>query len=369
MMDKTTSLVTFTRREFAKTTAAMGLTAALVSPAKASRLLAPNKLKLGIDNFAVRAMGWKAKELIDYAAKLECDTLFITDLNAFNSHEDRHLADLRLKAADSGVSIYLGGWSICPTSVTFRDTWGSADEHLALGIRMAKTLGSPVYRVILGSRKDRLTEGGIDARIDDTVKVLKAARSRAMDAGVKIAVENHAGDMHSLELVRLVEEAGTDFVGVNIDAGNAVWTLEDPLQNLETLGKYVLTSSLRDSAVWRTPDDVKMQWVAMGSGDVDWKTYFARFAALCPDAPVNIETISGAPRELAIESEDFWRSWPQGKPEGFVQFLAWVGRGQPRQPWSRPTGIDQKRADQDFQRADLEKSIRYCREELGLGLR
>jgi 3-oxoisoapionate decarboxylase len=44
--------------------------------------------------------------------------------------------------------------------------------------------------------------------IDDTVAVLKGVRSRAVDAGVKIAVENHAGDMQSRELKRLVEAAG-----------------------------------------------------------------------------------------------------------------------------------------------------------------
>ena len=285
MTNKGTSSVNVTRREFTRGLAAIGIGATVGRISAASTSASQRRLKLGIDNFAVRAMGWKASALIDYAAELNCDSLFITDLNAFENHNDNHLADLRQQADDKGVSIYLGGWSICPTSVTFRDTWGSADEHLALGVRMAKALGSPVYRVILGSRNDRLTEGGIEARIDDTVKVLKAGRNRAMDAGVKIAVENHAGDMHSLELVRLIEAAGADFVGANIDAGNAVWTLEDPLQNLENLGKYVLTSSLRDTAVWRTPGHVHAQWVAMGSGDVDWKQYFARQSPGSRSAP------------------------------------------------------------------------------------
>ncbi len=368
MIDRNTNSLHVTRRHFTRGVLAIGLGATLKGPAFAN-VADQRRLQLGIDNFAVRAMGWKASELIDYTAQLKCDSLFITDLHAFESHDEAHLTTLRQEATDKGVAIYLGGWSICPTSVTFRDTWGSADEHLALGIRMARALGSPVYRVILGSHKDRLTNGGINARIKDTVKVLKAARTRANDAGVKVAVENHAGDMHSLELVRLIEEAGTDFVGANIDAGNAVWTLEDPLQNLDNLGKYVLTSSLRDTAVWQTPNGVKTQWVAMGSGDVDWKKYFARFAEVCPNAPVNIETISGRPREFATETDEFWKSWPNGKPEGFDRFLAWAGQGKAREPWSPPIGADQAKANQAFQRADLEKSIRYCREELGLGLR
>src|SRR5204862_8240016 len=108
--------------------------------------------------------------------------------------------------------------------------------------------------VVLGTMEDRKTEGGIRARIADTVAVLKACRRDALDTGVKVAVENHAGDMHSWELRDLIEAAGRDFVGANIDSGNAAWTLEDPLDVLENLGKYTICSSLRDDMVWQTPD-------------------------------------------------------------------------------------------------------------------
>ena len=46
------------------------------------RSSAAPKIKLGMDNFAVRAMGWKAPALIDYAASLKLDTLLISDLDA-----------------------------------------------------------------------------------------------------------------------------------------------------------------------------------------------------------------------------------------------------------------------------------------------
>ena len=208
------------RREFFATSTAIAASAAL--PAWAANK-EEEPLRLGIDNFAVRAMGWKAKELVDYAKVLRCDSLFITDLGPFESFTGRYLKGVKNYADDKGIKIYVGSWSICPTSVTFKKDWGSAAEHLALGIRVSKILGSPAFRVILGSRKDRMTEGGIDARIDDTVKLLKANKSVAVDAGVKIAMENHAGDMHSLELVRLVEEAGKDWVGVNLDSGKCNW--------------------------------------------------------------------------------------------------------------------------------------------------
>ncbi len=45
------------------------------------------------------------------------------------------------------------------------------------------------------------------------VQVLHNVRSRVMDAGLKIAIENHAGDMQARELKTLIEEAGPRFRG------------------------------------------------------------------------------------------------------------------------------------------------------------
>ena len=350
------------RRQF------IAASAAATATATALPVLArtPKPLRLGLDNFAVRAMGWNADELVDYTATLKCDSLFITDLFAFESFTPRYLREVKRHADDKGIRLYVGSWSLCPTSVTFKKDWGTAAAHLALGVRVCKALESPVFRVVLGSRKDRLTVGGIEARIDDMVKFLKANKTRATDAGIKIAVENHAGDMHSLELVQLVEAAGKDWVGVNLDSGNAVWTLEDPFENLKNLAPYTLTSSLRDTMAWPSTNGFTAAWRAMGEGLVDWNKYFSHFGKVCPDAPVCIETISGFNHELKVKTEDFWKGWPKGKPKGYAQFEAFAKRGKAVAAFKPAAGVDRKKAQQVFQKGDIERSIRFCRK-LGLG--
>ena len=156
---------------------------------------------------------------------------------------------------------------------------------------MAKTVGSPVIRCFLGRQDDRGTQGGIETHIKNTVEVCKAVRADALAAGIKIAIENHAGDMQAWELAGLVEAAGPDYVGVNIDPGNATWTLEDPVASLETLAPYVACTSIRDSAVWETPTGVVVEWVAMGDGDVDYKRWTDIFAE-------KVQERAGVPRDL-----------------------------------------------------------------------
>lgn len=348
------------RRHFVSSLAIAGTAAAMGIPVAAEQ--ARPKIKLGFDNFSIRAFGWKAPRLIEYAAEIGVDSVFITNLDALESFDEAYLKDLRLKANDRGIELLVGSWSICPTSRAFRNTWGTAEEHLALGIRVAKALGSPVFRCILGTREDRRTPGGIEKRIEDVVKVCKAMRSRALDAGVKIAIENHAGDMQSHELATLVEAAGTDYVGVTFDSGNATWTLEDPLDSFERLARYVVCTHLRDSMVWEYEDGARVAWTAIGEGCTDTKALIARLQQLCPGVGVHAEIISGFSIDVPYLKPEFWEVWPNARAADFAKFLALAKKGKPVPPFRPPAGVDRQKAEQEYQKNELERSLKQCRE-------
>ncbi len=358
--------IALNRRNFVKSTMATGFGLTLGGGLSALAQEAsgkPARIKLGFDNFSVRAMGWKAPALIDYASAQKLDTLLISDLDAYESLDAGYLRELRVKAEGLGVQIHAGTWSICPTSKAFKNKWGTAEEHLALGIRVAKDLGSPLLRCVLGSMEDRKTEGGIEARMEDTVRVCRACRSRALDAGVKIAIENHAGDMQARELVTLIEAAGKDYVGATLDSGNATWAMEDPMTNLEVLGPYALTTGMRDSMLWSSEDGARVQWTAMGEGLVDWKRYFARYREICPTVPVNLEIISGFSRPFPYLKAEFWKEWPKARASDLAGFVAMVQKGRPMDSHKSPDS----KAEQEYQKAELERSLKFCKETLVLG--
>lgn len=147
-----------TRREFlaGMACASLGLAFSDVAFAQSKR-----KTLLGFDNFSIRAFKWKAPQLIEYAASLKLDVVFLTDLDVYESFEETYLRKIKELAKSKRLQIYAGSWSICPTSKHFKNKWGSAEEHLSLGIKVAKTLGSPVFRCVLGMGQDRDTPGGI----------------------------------------------------------------------------------------------------------------------------------------------------------------------------------------------------------------
>ncbi len=332
-------------------------------PAPAMKM--PFSPKLGFDNYALRALGWKARQILDHAASLQLDAVLFSDFEVYESLADADLRDLKRRADDLGIALYAGILSICPTSVMFDPRRGSAEEQLRLCLRVAKALGSPVARCVLGKVDDRRSPGGIVARIAETVGVLRCARSEALDAGIKIAVENHAGDMNSAELLELIDMAGRDFVGATLDTGNALWALEEPLAALETLGRVTVCTGIRDSYLWETPEGATLQWTSIGTGLVDWPAFFRRFAELCPNVPVIVETISGRPIFLPLLRDYFWDAYPRATPQTLAQMLRLARAGEPREPFTPPPGMGELRAEQGQQLAELERSVSHCRKVIG----
>ena len=360
----------FTRRHFIGTAAAATAGLLLTGPQPARADKPPRTgIKLGFDNFSIRALEWKAPKLLDHAASLKLDTVLFSDLDVYESHDAGYLKDLRRKADDMGLEIQAGTGGICPSSQSFNKKWGTAEEHLALTLRVAEAVGSKVARCYQGSARDRNAEGGLEARMKDTVRVCQSVRSRALDAGVTIAIENHAGDMQGWQLVELIERAGKDYVGATMDSGNATWTLEDPLTNLEALAPYAVTTGIRDSMVWEDDRGAQVQWTAIGEGNVDFQAYVKRYAERCPRVPFQLEIISGFARPFPYYEDAFWEAYQDIRGREFARYVRLAKSGKPIPPFRPGDGQDRREAEQAYQLAQLERSVVYCRNTLGLGLK
>jgi 3-oxoisoapionate decarboxylase len=352
------------RRGFLGSLAAVGMAGLAGTASGNSSQPATRKLRLGFDNFSIRDFKWKAPQLIDYAASLKVEILLLSDLDVYESLEPNYLKQVRARADEAGIQLHVGTGSICPTSASYNaQRWGPAVEHAKLLLRTAELLGSPVARCYLGSRRDREGDGGIYPHMEATVKVLKTVQGQAEKAGIKLAVENHAGDLQAWELVEMIKAAGTSYVGATLDPGNAVWTLEDPMVNLELLGPHTVTTGIRDSMVSETATGAQAMWTNMGQGQTDWTAYVKRFQELCPTNAFVLEIISYKwGHTMPYLEPALWNQFPRARAHEFARFVALAKRGSEIQlPPDRPSGPEE--AQQKF---DLEESLRYCREVLGI---
>lgn len=329
-------------------------------------------MKLGADLFSLRFNEWNAFQYLDFAAQIGLNAVLYPDPTFLGSLEEAHLRQVKAYADQLGITVELGMDSICETSTRFSPAGGTAAEQLGQLLHAATVMGTPAVRCLLGSNADRHT-APIATHIQNTIATCRAVREQALDLGIKIAIENHAGDLLGRELKALVEEAGPEYVGVCIDSGNPLWVGESPFVTLEHVAPYVLMSHIRDTAVWPHPRGAVAQWVAMGDGNIGIEEWARRYMAQCPKTIFTLEILTSLPPKVLNYLEpEYWEVYQEYPAAEFAQFMKLVAHGEPYTApiltanWSNLTP-EIKTALAAQQRAMMEKSVNYCRERLGLG--
>ncbi len=362
------------RREFTKM-AGLGALALNTLPAAASGFIPGHErdgslnVPLGIGNHSLRAMRPTATKLVEYAIDKRLDSVQFNTLSVFDSFEDTYLARIRDLARANDISIYVGVGSICGSSVKFNDHYGDAGTLLKTGIRIAEALDSPIVAVRIGMLDDRYTGGGIKPKIEEVVRLMKSLRGDALDAGIKFAFENHAGDMRSEELLDLINETGTEICGAFFDPGNAIYAMEDPQVAMNAVAENIISCQARDVVIWPSEDGAVFQWTAIGEGLMDFKGYTRFLSEHCPGVPIHVETISNSPRQIPYLKPEYWEGFPELPASGMIDFLNLVRKGHPLEVAEVPPGVDKKTFDIQNQENEFLKSIKYLREECGAGLK
>ncbi len=330
-------------------------------------------MKLGLDLYSIRAQGWSAMEMLDYCHELDLDVAQLS-LNDLGPLVDANLRAVKAHADDLGLDIEVAMGSICETSTSFPKGGASAVERAREGLHVAEIVDSPVLRCLLGSGADRWTETPLETHIQNCIETLRAVREQAMDLGITMAMENHVGDLQGWELQALIEEAGPEYVGACFDPGNSVRAGETPLTTFEHLAPYIVTSHIRDTVVWSHPRGAAFQWVALGEGNVDIETVTERYKAECPGASFTLEIITGRPPQVLNTKEDaYWEVFPEARASEFARFDRMVRQGLPYQGTMVVVerGADVPEAYEEAlvaqQRYDVERSVAYARDVLGMG--
>lgn len=384
-MKTKTAAVGMGRRTFLRRTALVSTTAqaaCFFEAARASAALpddiAPGEgIRLGFDTYSIRGLGWKDMQYLDYAASLRLDNVQLSSLGDYASLDPAHLQAVRDHAERLGITIDAGTGCICPLSKSWGNRSGTGEEAVLEGLKVAKAVGARVMRCVQGSLADRRNDHTpLEACMEETIRVFRSVKSQALDLGVKIALENHAGDMQAREILTIIQESGPDFVGSCLDTGNPLWVMENPLVTMEVLGPHVLTTHVRDSAVFDHPRGAAAQWVALGDGNVDLQQFVSLHKQLCPKAAMNLEIITGRPPDvLPYRERSFWKYFPKTLASEFVRFVELARTGSP----FMGTMVVEDAAGQrtpEFaaalrqqQKIDLERSLDFAKQKLGVGLR
>lgn len=312
-------------------------------------------VELGSIDGSVSGNQFTAAQFLDYLASIKLTWAMIS-LPPAVLDDEAAVRQVRDHADRLGIKLQLAHGSVCPSAKAFNPALGTLEAQVTRSLRASRLFGASCMRCILGGDPERPQ---IEMHIDNMVTAVRGLRSRILDSGVKLAVENHGGDLQARELKAMVEAVGRDVMGVCLDSGNPVWMLEDPHLTLEMLAPYAETCHVRDSAVWKVPEGIAVRWVNMGEGNVDIDGWVRKFIQARPGLPIIFENlVSGNPRIHRVYDPGFWDNWRRMPAWEFSRFLAVAEKGTPTPAIPRPEG----RSAGQQKIEDLEASVRYTRE-------
>lgn len=332
------------------------------------------QIRLGYDTYSLRSLGWDAMQHLTFATSQGLDAIQFSSGNDFGDLSPESLRIVRARAESLGIRIDGGVGCVCELSKNWNPKDGTPQQVLEQGLDVANQVGAKVMRCVMGSQTDRFSGKPLEPLMEALVRNLKAVRLKALNLGVKIAIENHK-DMQAWQVKEVIEAAGKDFVGANLDLGNPLYLMENPLTAIETLGPYAVTTHIRDSAVYEMPEGAAAQWTALGDGSVDFKAIVARYKELCPDASFQLEIITGRPPEtLPYLDPKFWATFGGMPAAEFASFVSLTKTGRPFSGRMVIEDAEGKKLDPVFrdvlvyqQRYDLERSFSYAKQVLGMG--
>lgn len=334
---------------------------------------APRKWPLGLNTYCLRFQRWNDRQLMEYCVSQKLDAVFLQDSIDPGTMDPKHWSEVKAWSKDLGLHLETGGGAILPKT---REGIPQMVATLRKNVGRAAAMGSPIVRALLaGDRFHMPDDGPVERHIETAVTILREIRSQAMDAGLKIGIENHK-ELQAWQTRQVIETAGKEFVGSYLDTGNPVFVMEDPMTTVEELGPYAVTFHLRDSVVYEHPNGIAVQWVPLGEGTVDFKAIVARAAEILPPVHIYCKPITGRPPEiLPVYSQEYWKKWyPRARSSDFSRFVALAKRGRPYEKGQITADTNELRntymdALKKQQIEHMERSLAYCRKELDLGVR
>lgn len=134
---------------------------------------------------------------------------------------------------------------------------------------------------------------------------LKVAEPILRKHKVKLAVENHK-DWLADELVAAMKDISSEWIGVTLDFGNSISLIEDPMEVIEALAPFAVSTHVKDMGVEEYKDGFLLSEVPLGKGILD----LPKIISLCkkhnPSVNFNLEMITRDPLEIPCLRSEYW---------------------------------------------------------------
>jgi 3-oxoisoapionate decarboxylase len=178
-------------------------------------------------------------------------------------------------------------------------------------IKSAREAGATVVRTVcMGGRRYESyhTLAAFEEFRKNALTSLQLAEPVLRKHKVKLGVENHK-DWRAQELVAILQQLNSEWIGVTLDFGNNIALMEDPVEVAQTLSPYVFSAHIKDMAVEEYADGILLSEVPLGKGMLD----LPKIVSLCrrhnPAVTFNLEMITRDPLMVPWLTNEYWATF------------------------------------------------------------
>ena len=165
------------------------------------------------------------------------------------------------------------------------DTNGTSEADLKKALRVANHIGANVIRTYIRFNK-------FDAEAyKQTTEDLKNIVPELKKYRIKIALENHEYET-SEELIKIIKEVNSVWVGLHYDFGNSMMVWEDPVKAAKNMAPYTYTTHFKDHIIVEEPETeygYLVCGVPAGTGNIDLEECFKIMVENSPLERINME--------------------------------------------------------------------------------
>lgn len=181
---------------------------------------------------------------------------------------------------------------------------------------------------------------------------------------IKLAIENHK-DWRAKELVEILKQLNSEWIGVTLDFGNNVALMEEPMSVVETLVPYIFSTHVKDMGVDEYAEGFLLSEVPLGEGILDLPKMFSLCSEKNPDVTFNLEMITRDPLQIPCLNNEYWSTFEGVPASNFAQMLRMVRQNKfkPALPRVSQLSNDEKLSEEE---KNIIRSFTYSKEQLGL---
>jgi sugar phosphate isomerase/epimerase len=244
---------------------------------------------------------------------------------------------------------------------------GTDTEAFEQALRDAREVGAVALRAAcLGTRRYE-TFSTLEAwqqHLSESHQSIAAALPLLEKYKIPLGLENHK-DWTADEMAALMKQHSSAYLGVCLDFGNNIALLDDPMDAIEKLAPYTVTTHLKDVAVDACSEGFLLSEVLLGAGYLDLPRAIALVRESRPKARFLLEMITRDPLPVRCLTDKYWATFPDRSGLQLARILRFVAAHKPARPLPRIAHLSHTEQLQ-VEDQNVIDCLTYARERLGL---